>query len=133
MTTSPGTTTPDIIEMGKHSPLEQSLWVQMADINTGVRPLPFWHRHVYGHECDFVFSAERIIVEVQGGTWKRGGGAHNRAKGYAADRMRANHYQVHGGYQVLEFTAEHVNDGSALEMIREALEERVYNDEERDR
>ena len=132
MTTSPGTATPDIIEMGKHSPLEQSLWVQMADINTGVRPLPFWHRHVYGHECDFVFSGERIIVEVQGGTWKRGGGAHNRAEGYAADRMRANHYQLNG-WMVLEFTADHVNDGSALEMIREALEERMYDDEEMDR
>lgn len=116
-----GTTAPNLLEMHEHSILEFTLWVQMSDQYTGVSPLPFWHRMVDGHETDFCWPGHRVIVECQGATWAQG--AHTRGAGYAADRMRANRYQL-DGWIVLEFTGDQVDDGTALGVVREALEVR---------
>ena len=127
MTPTPnGTITPDLLKMRQHSPLEFALWVQLDQSELCI---PFWHRVVDNHETDFCWPGERIIVEVQGATWARG--AHTRGAGYAADRKRSNRYQI-DGWMVLEFTGDQVEDGTALVDIRDALEARMYNDEEMD-
>ncbi len=120
--TPAGTTAPDLLQMRRESEIELLLWTQIDQAGLCI---PFWHRHVDGHECDFVWPGERIIVEVQGGTWTRG--AHTRGAGYATDRMRANRYQI-DGWMVLEFTTDQVRDLSALGVVRDALEARMYDD-----
>jgi hypothetical protein len=47
-------------------------------------------------------------VEIQGGTWLRGGGRHNRGDGYARDCRKLNDAARNGCF-TLYFTTEMVN------------------------
>lgn len=75
---------------------------------------PFSRRHL-----DFVFPAEMVAIEVQGGTWA--GGRHTRGAGYEKDRKKAMDAQLKG-YLMLEVTSTMIKDGAALEYINLALQ-----------
>ena len=71
---------------------------------------------------DFAWPDVMLAVEVEGGTWSQG--RHTRGSGYAADCEKYNEAALLG-WRVLRFTADMVNNWSALETVREALREEI--------
>jgi hypothetical protein len=75
--------------------------------------------------ADFMFGPNfawpvrgRYLIEIDGGSWVAG--RHTRGKGFEADLEKLNAAALLG-YRVLRFTPAMVEDGRALEVIRQAL------------
>ncbi len=68
---------------------------------------------------DFAWLDARLLVEVNGGTYTKG--AHSTGQGIARDYEKAN-LAVLQGWRVLTFDGKSVKDGTAVEVIRKALE-----------
>ena len=93
--------------------------------------------------CDFVWIKERIMVEIEGGTYGkpvychlcntpvkkilkngklvpvRESGRHNSPEGYAEDCRKYNAAHL-AGFMVLRFTADMLRDGSAADTLQDA-------------
>jgi hypothetical protein len=61
--------------------------------------------------------SNRILIEVEGGSYT---GGHKRGKAYESDCDKQNAAML-AGWQVYRFTPAMVEDGRALEVIRQAL------------
>jgi hypothetical protein len=61
---------------------------------------------------------QRLLVEIDGGSWVAG--RHTRGAGFEADLEKHNAAALLG-YRVLRFTPAMVDDGRALDVIRQAL------------
>ena len=68
---------------------------------------------------DFAFPDERLLVEINGGTYTVG--AHSTGKGIARDYEKSNLAQLQG-WRCLSFDGKAVRSGEAVEVIRQALE-----------
>ena len=68
---------------------------------------------------DFAWLEQRLLVEVNGGTYTKG--AHSTGRGIARDYEKAN-LAVLQGWRVLTFDGKAVKSGEAVETIRKALE-----------
>jgi very-short-patch-repair endonuclease len=68
---------------------------------------------------DFCFREARLLIEVNGGTFTRGG--HSTGLGIRRDYEKANLAQL-AGWRVLNFDGNAVKSGAAVEMVRKALE-----------
>lgn len=67
---------------------------------------------------DFAWPDQKVAVELHGGIWA--GGRHSGGKGQLGDMDKTNAAQLQG-WLVLTFAAEHLKDGTALEMTWKAL------------
>jgi very-short-patch-repair endonuclease len=77
--------------------------------------LPIGRRHKF----DFAWVAQKIVVEIEGGT--RANGRHNRHEGYTKDCEKYN-LATREGWQIYRFTSEMVNDGSAVNFMCEVFQ-----------
>jgi len=68
---------------------------------------------------DFAWLEQRLLVEVNGGTYTQG--AHSTGRGIARDYEKCNLATL-AGWRVLSFDGKSVKDGTAVEVIRQALE-----------
>ena len=68
--------------------------------------------------ADYAYPDKHILIEVEGGTWSKG--RHTRGTGYAKDCEKYNRAAILG-FRVLRFTADMIEDGTAIQTIREAL------------
>ena len=68
--------------------------------------------------CDFVWRDQRLVLEVDGGTWA--GGRHTRGSGFQRDCEKTNLLTLEG-YRGLRVTEGQVRKGHALEWLRLAL------------
>ena len=68
---------------------------------------------------DFCWRPARLLVEINGGTFTRGG--HSTGLGIRRDYEKANLAQL-AGWRVLSFDTKQVRSGEAVEMVRIALE-----------
>lgn len=71
-------------------------------------------------QYDFTWEREKVIVEIEGGTWIAG--RHSRGKGYLNDCDKQNAVMMLG-YRLFKFTTDHINNDphSAILMIKTAL------------
>ena len=67
---------------------------------------------------DFAWVGRKLAVEVNGGTWVKSG--HTSGGGIARDYEKVNAGQL-CGWRVLQFTKGMIEDGTAIELITEAL------------
>ena len=67
---------------------------------------------------DFCFEAERLLVEINGGTFTKGG--HSTGLGIRRDYEKNNLAQL-AGWRCLMFDGEAVRSGEAVEIVRKAL------------
>jgi len=67
---------------------------------------------------DFAWPERHMAVEVEGGKWTRG--RHTRPGGFEADCEKYNAAALLG-WCVLRVTADMINDGRAIDTIREAI------------
>lgn len=100
------------------SPYETLLMTQLhfARLPEPTRELRFIRGRRF--RADFAWPTERVIVEVEGGTWI--GGHHSRGKGFASDCEKQN-LAVLDGWTYLRVTPEHIDSEKALDWIRRAL------------
>ena len=92
--------------------------IQYAGLPTPEREYRFAPPRRY--RADFAYPSERLLIEVEGGTWTNG--AHVRGGHYQSDCEKYN-LAAKLGYRVLRFTSNMIKDGSALMTIEEALNE----------
>jgi len=59
--------------------------------------------------ADYYLPNDKIIIEINGGVWKDGGGRHNRGKGYEEDLIKANLAQKFG-FEYYQFTYRHLKE-----------------------
>lgn len=71
--------------------------------------------------ADFAFVLDRILVEIQGGIWRRGGGAHSRPANIIRDVEKAQ-IAARMGWRVFPVTTDEVRSGKAARLILELLE-----------
>ena len=69
--------------------------------------------------CDFVWPAEKVVVEVEGGT-RHGKGRHSRGKGFDEDCRKCFQLNM-AGYLVIRVTGTHIQSGEAVDWVRAAL------------
>lgn len=67
---------------------------------------------------DFAYPEHKIGIEVQGGIYSRG--AHSRGRGLERDYEKLNTAQILG-WRVLQVSGKMIDDGSAIEMIKQLL------------
>lgn len=70
---------------------------------------------------DFAWPSRGLAVEIDGGGWVYG--RHNRPQGQKKDNEKHN-AAVEQGWRVLRYTAEQVDDGSALAQVERCLKRR---------
>jgi len=95
---------------------------QAAQVHT-CRACPVGHQfHAYQHDrdwrFDFAWPADRLAVEVDGGTFSSG--RHTRGTGYEGDCEKLNE-AVLRGWRVLRVTTAMVERGDALEFVERAF------------
>lgn len=71
------------------------------------------------YRWDYAWPDKKVLVEVQGGIWVKGG--HSTGTGISRDAEK-NNLAVLAGYKPLIVTAEHIKSGKALAWIKSALE-----------
>jgi very-short-patch-repair endonuclease len=106
------------------SALEETLAYQLkvAGYPPAVREYRFCKRR---WRLDFAWPAQKVAVEIDGGTWVRG--AHNRPVRIAQDHEKRNAL-VLMGWRVLTFTGEQVKKGTALGDIGRLLQQVGWTD-----
>lgn len=72
---------------------------------------------------DFAFPEQKLLIELQGATFKGGKGGHTSGVGYEDDCYKKNSAKLHG-WTVLEFTAQMVKSGDALKMTIDFIKQR---------
>lgn len=100
------------------SELEDALLWQMraAELPMPSRELVFARPRRW--RFDFAFEAEKIAVEVTGGTWIQGG--HNRGKHMESDALKYSEAAILG-WRIIHVTTDMVSDGRALTLVQRAL------------
>lgn len=104
--------------MTKSTPLEDLLLSQIRE-----EGLPEPEREIClipgrKFRFDFCFEKERLTVEVQGGTWVKGG--HSSGVGIQKDCEKTILAQL-GGWKVFPVTSNQIKDRSAIEWIKKGL------------
>lgn len=62
---------------------------------------------------DRAFEKERLLIEIDGGIWREGGGAHSHPKDIERNMTKQND-AVFAGWSVLRFTPAEVTSGEAI-------------------
>lgn len=68
---------------------------------------------------DFAFPEAKLLVEVQGGIWKKG--AHSSGAGITRDAEKSA-YAAGLGWRSFPVTSKHITSGEAVAWIKSALE-----------
>ena len=85
-----------------------------------VRDFRFAQLHGRRFEIDFAWLDARLGVEIQGGIWRRGGGAHSRPANLERDVEKAQ-AALRLSWRIVPVTPQQVKSGYALELIEELL------------
>jgi very-short-patch-repair endonuclease len=75
---------------------------------------------------DFAWPDRKLAVEIQGGIWKRGGGAHSHPTDILRN-MRKYNAGTALGWRLLQFSTDEVKSGSALQYTMTVLRGGVPN------
>jgi very-short-patch-repair endonuclease len=101
------------------SKLEVELWgqLQVAGLTEGMETE---YHAIPGrrYRWDIAWPAQRLLVEIQGGIWSKGG--HSTGVGITRDVEKAN-MAVWAGWRILAVTGNHIKSGQALLWIQQAL------------
>lgn len=93
-----------------------------------VPPFERQHRFVPGRRlsADFAWPQLRLIVELQGGIWRKGGGAHSHPLNLIRDLERLQLAVMHGWY-VFPVLTDDVKPGRALRLVEAAIRARTVH------
>ncbi|MEI6872784.1 MAG: hypothetical protein WCL08_10930 [Verrucomicrobiota bacterium] len=72
-------------------------------------------------EIDFAWPELMVGIEIQGGIWRTGGGAHSRPANIERDIEKHNLLLDHG-WRVWQFTTQAVKSGEAVQKMQQVLQ-----------
>lgn len=78
--------------------------------------------------ADFAFPGYLLLVEVNGGIWRKGGGAHSHPSNIERD-IKKQQCAVLLGFNLLPVTTDEVTSGEAVAIVQKALIVRGWNRE----
>ena len=99
--------------------LETLLLLQIRDAGLPEPKTQYKFHGTRKWKADVCFPCERVICEVNGGTFMAKGG-HNTGIGLRRDYEKQNAAQLMG-YRYFEFSREMIEDGTAIRTICEAI------------
>jgi len=100
------------------SDLEQTL-LFLIRVNGLPEPVREYKFHpVRKWRSDFAYPEQRLLIEAEGGMWTKS--RHRTGEGYTKDCEKYNAASILC-YRVLRFTRSMIEDGTAIETIKEAL------------
>ena len=103
------------------SNLERALLTQIRMLNLPKPEVEFKAFPDRRFRFDFCWEDHRLLVEVQGGVWMKGG--HSSGTGINRDTEKAN-LAVLAGWRVLAFTGDQIESGQAIQWLKQALEKK---------
>lgn len=100
-------------------------WTSLFDLqvrHAGIpAPVPEYRFYpVRRWRIDRAWPLDKVGVEIDGGIWRRGGGAHSHPANIQRDMEKLN-AAVLLGWRVLRFSEVHLNSPYAMERVKEAL------------
>lgn len=72
------------------------------------------------YRADFAWPDQRVMLEVEGGIWRKGGGAHSHPTNILRDMERTNEATVRG-WRLLRFQPEKLTKPETMETIKRAI------------
>jgi very-short-patch-repair endonuclease len=78
--------------------------------------------------ADFAWTQYSLLLEVNGGIWRKGGGAHSHPSNIERD-IEKQQFAVLLGFYVLPVTTDEVTSGKAVAVIQQALAVRGWQRE----
>lgn len=103
---------------GSH--LERLLRGQIASLGAPTPQTEYRFHPDRQWRTDLAWPDLRLLVEVEGGVWMRGGGRHNRAEGFTNDARKYNSCALLG-YTLLRYTGDMIESGEAAREIMQVL------------
>lgn len=76
-------------------------------------------------EADYAYPEYGLLIEIDGGVWRRGGGAHSHPTQILRDMEKGNDAALLR-YHVLRFTTDQVANGEAIAYLQRVLHERGW-------
>jgi very-short-patch-repair endonuclease len=104
------------------SQLEESLAFQIRAVGLPPPEREYRFHATRRWRFDFCFPDMKLAIEVEGGTWMKGGGRHNRGSGMENDAEKYNTAAL-DGWTVLRFTGNMIKSGLAIQHIQRAFEQ----------
>lgn len=95
--------------------------LKAAGIEQPERQHRFAAQHGREWRWDFAWPSKMIAVEIQGGIWKRGGGAHSHPTDILRNMLKYNAAAALG-WRLLQFSTDQVKSGDALQYTERVLE-----------
>jgi len=92
-----------------------------AGLPTPVREYYFAKPRLWRFDFAYPHRWPPVAVEIEGGTWMKGGGRHNRGEGFQNDCEKYDEAAIRG-WIVLRFVGSHIKSGYAIETLRKALQ-----------
>jgi len=99
---------------------QMMLQFQAAGIEPSRRDVKLNDKQPRRWRYDFIFDAQKVIMEVEGGTYAPNGGRHTTGKGFNSDCHKYA-YAMLCGYMVLRVDSVMVKDGSAIDYLEKLL------------
>jgi len=108
-------------------------WEDEFDFQVRARHLPPITRHYLfakrqlgrKWESDFAYPELNLLIEIEGGLWRRGGGAHSRPANIERDIEKANDAALLR-FHTLRFTTTEVRNGNAIAFLIRVLTDRGW-------
>lgn len=69
---------------------------------------------------DWAFVGAKVALEIDGGVWLKGGGRHNRGKGFVNDMAKLNAAACLG-WRVLRCVPADLKSGAVIPLLKEAI------------
>lgn len=114
-----------VVRESERTKLERMLWrrIEEAGLPQPVKEYRWARDEGRMYRCDGAYLEDRILLEVEGGIFMRGGGGHNRPMHFQDDCAKYNLAALLG-WRVLRFTKDMIKSNEAdgaVETIRRAL------------
>lgn len=77
-------------------------------------------------EADFACEEYRVLIEIDGGVWRKGGGAHSRPTNILRDMRKSNDAALLG-WAPLRFSPAEVKSGDAIAFLQRVLRARGWD------
>lgn len=99
---------------------EEMFSAQLKILNTPIPVQQFKFCPDRKFSADFAWPERKILVELEGGIWRRGGGAHSHPANIIRDIEKQTLAAYHG-YRVFRFWENDIKSWSAANMMKEVL------------
>lgn len=100
--------------------MNPDIFLQLCDAHGLPRPVPEFRFCERKWKFDWAWCGLFVALEVEGGVWRRGGGAHSRPSGILRDIEKYNAATVMG-WRIIRATPQQVKSGEIFPVLQELL------------